>query len=146
MVRKNEKRSLVMIVLVVALFVFGGISPGISGGPEPPTGSKITGKAMSAILTAVQISINGWPVVVQVVVGECNGAPFQIGPIVNGAIIPENIGVIVDSDLVYQQLPDAGPVGCYSPYGGDDLIITKVTEFYNSGTAVSTEISLQMLQ
>lgn len=149
MAKKNRTKTLILGIVIVTTLVFGVNFVAFSGGPEPPGGDeKITGKAKRVILTAVQISINGWPVVVQVIVGECNDAQFQLGPYVeeNGPITSNNIGDIVESSLLYQVLPDAGPAGCYSEDGGEDLIITKVTEFFNSGTAVSAVVNLQMIQ
>ena len=149
MAKKNRTKALILGIVIVTTLVFGVNFVAFSGGPEPPPdGTKITGKAKTVILTAVQISINGWPVVVQVIVGECNDAQFQLGPYVegNGLITSTNIAEIIESDLLYQTLPDAGPAGCYSEYGGEDLIITKVTEFFNSGTTVSAVVNLQMIE
>ena len=149
MAKKNRTKALILGIVIVTTLVFGVNFVAFSGGPEPPGGDeKITGKAKRVILTAVQISINGWPVVVQVIVGECNDAQFQLGPYVeeNGPITSTNIDKIVESSLLYQILPDAGPAGCYSEYGGEDLIITKVTEFFNSGTTVSAVVNLQMIE
>ena len=148
MAKKNRTKSLILGILIVTTLVFGVNFVAFSGGPEPGDGTKITGKAKTVILTAVQISINGWPVVVQVIVGECNDAQFQIGPYVeeDGAITSTNIAGIVESDLLLQILPDAGPAGCYSESGGEDLIITKVTEFFNSGTTVSAVVNLQVIE
>jgi hypothetical protein len=135
---KRMAVSMMLVGLIVALpavVSFGGI--------EPPSGSKISGKAIDAVLTAVEISINGYPVVVQVIVGTCNGKAFQIGPLVNAQITPDNISAVTLDMVDGMFLPDADP-GCY--LSGGDLVITKVTSFYNSGKAISAQIQLQRVE
>jgi hypothetical protein len=144
MSRKFRFKALVLTVLFIIPLIFGATSNVFA--QDPPSGAKITGKAISAVLTAVVIRINNFPVVVQVIVGICNNIPFAIGPDVNDPIDPDTIPTIIQEQVEGIFLPDAGPAGCYSEFGGDDLVITRVSNFSNTGEAMGADISLQLVQ
>jgi hypothetical protein len=136
----------IVVSAVVIFLVLGAVWAGYSG-VEPPGGAKPTGKAVKAILTAVQIDISGYPVVVNVLVGSCSAGTFQIGPLVNpeGFINPSNIAKITeegDCGLLNKVINDITDP-CFNDGYQCNLVITRVNSFYNSGTTVSAEVLLQ---
>jgi len=137
------KAKMISILLIAALML-GLASTGYA--QEPPEGSKISGKATDAILTAVVVEIESFPFVVQTIVGTCNKIPFVIGPLINNPITPENIGSITQEQVEGILLANSGPPGCYSEFGGEDLVISRVSSFSNAVEAIGAEISLQKVE
>ena len=130
-------------LLLTALLVFPlilGTTPNVyAAGPEPPSGGKISGKGMSGVLTVViTTDMCGDPICTAIILAEdSNGIPFSIGPD-QSLIDPGDLPSATEADVLDFYLPEAGP-------GKEDLVIHKVTGFYNTGTALGAEVELQVL-
>ena len=158
MVSKTGLKRLALSIMLAIPLIIGAASDGFAGTEGGPPGAKISGKAIDSVLTAVLVvPTEGDPYVVSVIVGTCNKSPVVFGPEIgigeDGTIRPDNIASIKasceqpgDECVEYYELPDAGPPGCYSDLGGEDLIITRVKNFINAGTAISAEVSVQKIE
>ena len=144
MIKKSNFYSALLSMLLGISLLFGAASNGFAG--EPPPDSRITGKAIDAVLSAVIIRIENFEIVVQTIVGTCNNVPFAIGPEVNNPITPELFGGILEEQVEGIYLENAGPAGCYSALGGENLVITRVSNFSNTGDAIGAEISLRIVE
>ena len=147
----------VLMSVALALGTTSSVYAGAEGGPD---GSKIVGKSINAVLTAILITPVGEtadPYVVQTIAGWCKKNFYVFGPEFapdgKGVISPDYFDLIKAecSDLVsncieYYVLPSSGPPGYYSVDGREDLIITNVDNFINDGTVISAEITLQVLE
>lgn len=148
MCRKVDFRILVLSLLLVIPLILGPTSSGYAGKPEPPTDAKITGKGLNGVLTAwVTTDMCDRKSVTGVIVAECaDGSSFSIGPMLLCDTTAEGLAVATGEDLQNWYLPEAAPAGCITPGGGEDLVIHRVTGFWNSGTALGAEVYLQVLQ
>jgi len=129
-------------MLLGGLLIFGLTSIGFSGG-EPPAGSKTTGKAINAVITAVKIGTSQYQWVEQVLVGDCDGTYFALGPDVNALITTGNIADTTADDLDDALLEDVSIPGC--GFSGD-LVISRVIDFYNTGEVLGAVVILHRLQ
>jgi hypothetical protein len=140
MFKKYRFKFLFFAVLLSLPLIFGVILDGFAFSPEPPSGGKISGKGMSGVLTVVLTTdICGDTVCTAIILAaDSNGTPFSIGPD-QSLIDPNSLPSATAEDILDWYLPEAGP-------GGEDLVIDKVTGFYNTGTAIGAEVLLQVLQ
>ena len=147
MLKRQGFSKIFVCILLGGFLIFGLTSIGFSGG-EPPAGSKTTGKAIDAVITAVLIGSPGNPPfrwVEQVLVGDCDGTFFALGPDVNTFITPNNISITTASGtngIENQMITDVNIPGCFS----GDLVVSKVINFYNTGEAIGAVVVLHRLQ
>jgi hypothetical protein len=144
MSKKFAFKTMVLSILLILPLMLGIALSGYA--QEPPPGSKITGKAAEAVFTAVVIQIAEIDVVVQTIVGTCNKIPFVIGPLIDNPVTPANIGGVTKEQMEGIFLENVGPAGCYSEFGGEDLVISKVSRFSNAEVAIGAEISLRKVE
>lgn len=153
---------MIKLLLGMASFVFAFsviISPAeAKGSPEPPgPGEQVLGPSIDAVLTAVPSDVN----IVFTVVGSCKGqlpgspntSQQPVGlvfSILNVAATPQQTQQIfatyVASDIQDHRRLSAAPPGCYSAAGGEDLIVTSVKNFNNTGTILGADVSLSVIK
>lgn len=132
-----------LLSILLGVFLVAGLtSIGFSGG-EPPAGSKTTGKAINAVITAVKIGTSQYQWVEQVLVGDCDGADFALGPGVDEFISTVGFADRTADDFDNVLLEDVSIPGC--DFSGD-LVISRVVDFYNTGEVLGAVVILHRLQ
>ena len=132
-------KFLFFTALLVFPLILGTTLNIYAGAPEPPSSGKASGKISGILSVVVTTDICGDPVCTTIILAEdSNGTAFAIGPD-QVLVLPGDLPSATEADLLDWYLPEAGP-------GGEDLIIHKVTEFYNTGAALGAEVELQVLQ
>lgn len=167
------------VVIIVALsitLIFGVLSSGHTGGPQPGPkeegGPLFVGKSVDGFLTAVIVDQNaiGADIVlgeddpafiVQHIVVTCKDADVVLGPAINfpspdQSSLEQTMAECVDEgELCIEGLafeaaliryPDLR--GCFPGEDSDftDVFITRVKNFINTGTAISAEVTLRLGQ
>jgi hypothetical protein len=103
-----------------------------AGGEEPPTDAeKQIGPAIVGTITLTGTTAQ--------FVGTCKGKDVLLGPVP----LVLDLSQFQESQLVNRRITDAGPAGCLSAAGGEDLIINTITKFMRfDGTLVSADVVL----
>ena len=98
----------------------------VLGGPNPPTGAEhLAGPAIVGGVEIVPDLSDPDNQISASFSGNCKGQPVILGP----AIIEITFDDVTAEDLKDQRLLGAGPPGCLSDFGGENLIINVVTRF-----------------
>ena len=136
------KKILLVSILLIPLMLAGN-EMAYAGG-EPGGRVSIIGPTMDGVVwltppSIYQGCIDG------VFLGNCNGKPFAIERL---GVFCGNLGDVVaagQNGLLNFVLLDAGPVGCRSISGGEDLIITAVKNFSKGETQVLADVDLKFV-
>jgi hypothetical protein len=152
-----------LIVLLVIPLIIGVASTGYTGGPQPKPGkeggAELVGKAVDGVLNSVVVEHR----VVQYIVLNCRDADLVLGPAVGVYSTEDNLGSITaecsgeEEELCIEGFifgdlfsPDNDPepdlLDCFPEADGffyNDLIITRVKNFINTGKSISAEVTLK---
>lgn len=104
---------------------------------NPPTGSeRVIGPPIEGVVV-----ISGGQATF---VGSCKKQPVLL-------VLPYSgeLAAVTEADLMNVRIPGAGPAGCFSELGGEDLIVTGVQKFTNyTGSfpfpAIGAELSISV--
>ena len=133
-------RQPIWIMVVITIVLFSAARYAGAGSAEPPAGAeRINGPAIQGVLVATTDGIS----VAAVIVGNCKKMSVAFGPITLTTVNPATMAGATSDDVLDMRLRGAGPIGCYSDFGGEDLIITGVTNFNNTGSALGADIAIQ---
>jgi hypothetical protein len=141
MFRKRYIQALSRVVLISPLML-APLSNVEAGNPEPPSGAEqIVGPAIDAVFTAVPSGINA----LVSVSGSCKKLAVSFGPFALPLPVGGFPAITADSieDLRFR---GSAPAGCFSPGGGEDLIVTSVTKFNNNGFVAGANISVSVVK
>jgi hypothetical protein len=139
------KRKILSIPLIVLLLVFGMVMVAAAGEP-PPEGTAFDKGRIAAVLVIAaddkgteDVFDDTWSVTIS---GLCINTAYlnaqqpanpQIPVTFSMPPLVENpVGVGLEglaAYVIYQQLPGAGPPGCWSAAGGENLWINNVKQF-----------------
>ena len=166
-------KSVVLIVLLAIPLIFGAASNGYAGGPQPSPkdvgGPVLIGKAVDGLLTAVVVDPDGVldefevltgldPFIVEYILVTCKEAQVVLGPAINFPTSPENFAQVTAEcpgesqdelcleGVIFGGAADDLPQSACFPEANatyNDLVITRVKNFINTGTAISAEVTLQ---
>ena len=166
-------KPVALIVLLVIPLIFGAASIGYAGGPQPaPEGFELAKfKAIDGLLTAVVVDPQAEETVdpfdglasdqalfiVEHIVLICKEADVVYGPGINfPSLSPDELarttaecsgedGELCLDGWIFPEARKKLPA-CFedAPIGFNDLIITKVKRFINTGKAISAEVTLQL--
>jgi hypothetical protein len=140
-----------LLIAASLALLLPGSTPSLvwAGAGEPPSGTeRVTGFPIDGVLTSTYAddgSGAGTGTATTVIVGSCKKVAVAFGP----------AGLLTDAatfasqtadSVINRRLSGVGPAGCYSPGGGESLIITNVTKFNNTGTAIGADVSLQVVE
>ncbi|MBA7634401.1 hypothetical protein ES703_41985 [subsurface metagenome] len=131
MFNRFYSKTIILAVLVALVLGFG-----VTGALciEPPGGGKFSGKGISAVLTLSIVYVQDHAVVVEVLVSECGDVPFVFGPYVNRNVTDPSALLNITEAHLLDMIVGIAPPGCFSTGGGEDLGISRVTDFYNATT------------
>ena len=126
------KKMLISLLAISLILMTTHI--GFAGEPGTP-GESIVGPTMDGVVWITLLSVG----TENVFLGNCNGKPFVI-----------NIGLesglpTKADDMLYYRISSAGPAGCRTADGGEDLIITAVKNFGNDGLRVLADVDLKFI-
>ena len=129
---RNLKINVVLVTLpILLLLMLGTVPNGYAGAPEPPQeGEAYSGPAVlgTITLTGTQASFSG----------QCKGQDVNVGP------LPYTVALetVTPDNTENVRLGQAGPPGCHSLEGGEDLIINTVTKLQNLGSVINADVVL----
>ena len=147
--RSFNVQMLRVSMLIVLMLLSGIMTAHVDAQNEPPSGTeRIIGPPIDGVLTAA-LDESMFAATI-VIVGNCNGIngtkiPVALGP-VPYPISPAGFANATASDMDNFRIRGGGAPGCYSLTGGEDLIITGVTKFNNTGTAIGAEVSISVVE
>ena len=126
------KKVLFLMMLVALMMYVPFDNAEASKGEGPPPGYQQVGPAIvgTIVLDGYDASFTG----------QCKGNDINVSvpwPTYLNSITKENVENFV--------LMTAGPAGCHSDYGGEDIIIHKVTKFNATLTAVVADVVILFL-
>lgn len=140
MSRKLSLKLLFGALLVLPLML--GTTLVAQADPEPPGGGEqIIGPPIDAVFTAIS-DADGFQAIATVV-GACKKIPVAFGPTSLAVGVFANITAENIEDLRFRGI---APAGCFSQLGGEDLIVSGVTKFNNTGTALGADIQLSVVK
>jgi len=143
MFKRFGLRTLVVSTLLVIPLVLGIALSGYGEWEGPGQDDVIGKKTAGGTFVSIQVEGLGCPFVVSFIQMTCNKTDYTVGPGINTGVTPDNIGTLLPEDLENKLIEEAGPLGCFSADGGDDIVIDKVTSFSNTGTAIIADIVIK---
>jgi len=135
-------RLRVLSVMVLALpLTLGTVSP-VQGNPEPPGGGE---RVIKPPIDAVFTGAFSGSEATFTVAGACRKIAVAFGPFILPMTASEFANMTADNieDLRFRGV---GPAGCFSAAGGEDVVVSRVTNFNNTGTVLGAEISIVGVQ
>lgn len=140
--------GLIVITLILGVAVSGYAATSTLKEPPDSNKERIIGPPIDGVLTAT-LNEDGISATV-VVVGNCNKAAIVFGPgpfpVNTEPTVGKTFSETTAADIENYRMNGAGPAGCFSTAGGENLIITGVTKFNNTGTAIGADISISVVE
>jgi hypothetical protein len=139
----HVKQRIKLVIMCVICLIFGATIGYAGTTVEPPDGSeRITGPPIHAVLTATYDTTTGMQTTV--IVGNCKKIPIAFGP----SIVPVAASTFANAkatDIENSRQRGIAPATCFPP-GGQDLVVTGVTNFNNTGTAIGADVSISAVE
>jgi hypothetical protein len=134
------KKILLVSILLIPLMLIGN-QIAYAGGESPLPGESVIGPTMDGIVWLTPLAILDCQVCLAgVFLGNCNGKPFVID-----RDIPGSIDTVTPGNFIDFRILNAGPPGCRSPGGGEELIITAVKNFDKNSERVLADVDLKFV-
>ena len=127
-------RAMVILGAVAVFAVLGGVQYALAdGGIEPPpifANERVSGPGIvgTATLDGSKLTF----------VGNCKGAPVQ--KVIDPYVV--DLTTLTKESITGDRFNQAGPVGCLSPLGGEDLFVSTVMKFTNTPGLVTADVIL----
>jgi hypothetical protein len=143
MFSKRIIHSSLVFVIASSVLIIGALE-GYSATPvEPPEGTeRVTGPPIAAVLTATFDASTGLQTTV--IVGNCKKQAIAFGPV----SIPTTAAAFsaaTAASIENSRQRGIAPAICFPP-GGQDLALTGVTNFNNTGTAIGADVSISAVE
>jgi hypothetical protein len=110
---------------------------------EPPDGAeRVTGPPIQAVLTATFDPSTGLQTTV--IVGNCKKQAIAFGP----SSVPTTAAAFsaaTAASIENSRQRGIAPALCFPP-GGQDLVVTGVTNFNNTGTVIGADVSISAVE
>ncbi len=138
--------------------VFGsGLGLVYGGSPEPgeKAGERFVGPNIDAVMTVTCCTpdpiVPGRQLYTLTIVGSCRtfGQMTQhmaVSFTEQKTVDPADFPLFTEANFVFQRREGEGPPGCHSINGGEDVIITGVTKFNNTGTEIGAEVVVSFVE
>jgi hypothetical protein len=127
---------------LLLLFSIAGYSGGVWGG-EPPEGCTVViNESLPAVSGQLTFEKKTDDYGVVTFAGLCKGK-VAYKKFCNPILKDDVFGAIKKSDLYQLILPEFGPPECADDCGGQNMIITRVTNFVNTGNKITAWITLK---